>query len=304
MSHTVRFSAFIVVVLTSYALAFHAIFATCDEGSGLDEKFGTFGAALLSVFSAGLGEFGDILDDFAGAEEYCAENPAPRLLEPAGVVLLLGYLVVNGCICPRAPQPGTYLLNLLISSKGEMEFHLARTRLILQNSLAVAHRRIPAPFNLIQVGIGFVFDGVQECLWQNKNSSSQCSLPHEATKFTPATSTYGWFTFEGFLQRGAFALTMGVAALALSALLWIISLPWVAWSLFRWFCRWDQPRVRRCVFASKNERKGHFRTFFFTLFGACAWMLALVFAAVMCALCCIGSIILWGRGLWGVAEWS
>ncbi|CAN0376362.1 unnamed protein product, partial [Ascophyllum nodosum] len=342
MSHTVRFSAFIVVVLTSYALAFHAIFATCDEGSGLDEKFGTFAAALLSVFSAGLGEFGDILDDFAGAEEYCAENPAPRLLEPAGVVLLLGYLVVMAVV----------LLNLLIavlssahqkiSSKGEMEFHLARTRLILQNSLAVAHRRIPAPFNLILVGIGFLFDGVQdfpafcflarrtEVLEQEASQASQISdsqrranlaqgsaPPHkkivqsgERTKFTPATSTYGWFTFEGLLQRGAFTLTMGVAALALSALLWIISLPWVAWSLLRWFRRWDQPRVRRCFFGdegeevSTNERQGHFRKFFFTLFGACAWILALVFAAVMCALCCIGSIILWGRGLWSVAEWT
>ena len=56
--------------------------------------------------------------------------------------------------------------------------------------------------------------------------------------------------------------------------------------------------------ASTNERQGHFRTLFSTLFGACAWILALVFAAVLCALCCIGSIILWGRGLWGVAEWS
>ena len=117
MSHTVRFSAFIVVVLTSYALAFHAIFATCDEGSGLDEKFGTFAAALLSVFSAGLGEFGDILDDFAGAEEYCAENPAPRLLEPAGVVLLLGYLVVMAVV----------LLNLLIAVLSSAHQKVSRT---------------------------------------------------------------------------------------------------------------------------------------------------------------------------------
>lgn len=63
-------------------------------------------------------------------------------------------------------------------------------------------------------------------------------------KFIPATSTYAWFTFEGFIQRGAFALTMGLAAVALSSLLWVISLPWVAWSLLRWFFRWDQPRVK------------------------------------------------------------
>ena len=54
---------------------------------------------------------------------------------------------------------------LQVHSKGEMEFHMAKTRLIVQNSLAVTHRRIPAPFNLIQLGIGFLFDGVMECEW-------------------------------------------------------------------------------------------------------------------------------------------
>ena len=105
MSQTVRFSAFIIVVITSFALAFHAVFATCDEGSDLYEKFGTFAAALQSVFGAGLGEFGDTLGGFVDAEEYCAENPAPRLLEFAGVVLLLAYLVVMTVV----------LLNLLIA---------------------------------------------------------------------------------------------------------------------------------------------------------------------------------------------
>lgn len=38
----------------------------------------------------------------------------------------------------------------------------------MQTSLAVTHRRIPAPFNLIQVGVGFVVDGLQECSWHYK----------------------------------------------------------------------------------------------------------------------------------------
>lgn len=64
-------------------------------------------------------------------------------------------------------------------------------------------------------------------------------------KFKPVTSTYEWFTFEGSLQRLAFALTMGLTAVAFSTLLWIISLPWVAWSLLCWFFRWEHPPVRR-----------------------------------------------------------
>ena len=105
MSQTVRFSAFIVVVLTSFALAFHAVFATCDEGSDLHDNFGTFAAALISVFGAGLGEFGNMLEGFADAEEDCAENPAPRLLKSVGVALILAYLVVMTVV----------LLNLLVA---------------------------------------------------------------------------------------------------------------------------------------------------------------------------------------------
>lgn len=33
-------------------------------------------------------------------------------------------------------------------------------------------------------------------------------------------------------------------------------------------------------------------------------MIALGLAAILCVLSCIGSIILWLRGLWGVVEWS
>lgn len=74
------------------------------------------------------------------------------------------------------------------------------------------------------------------------------------SKFIPITSTSEWSTFEGFLQRLTFALTMGLAAVALSALLWIVSLPWVAWSLLSWFHRWDRPPVRHEVSANKSVR--------------------------------------------------
>lgn len=53
-----------------------------------------------------------------------------------------------------------------------------------------------------------------------------------------------------------------------------------------------------------TERQEHFWTFFRAISGFVAWVIALVFAGIMCALCCIGSIILWIRGLWGVVEWN
>lgn len=38
----------------------------------------------------------------------------------------------------------------------------------MTNSLAVAHQRIPAPLNLIQLSVGFIFDDFHECSWNYK----------------------------------------------------------------------------------------------------------------------------------------
>lgn len=50
----------------------------------------------------------------------------------------------------------------------------------------------------------------------------------------PITATHGWHTFDGTLQRLFFVLTMGLVAVGLNALLWVLSLPWVAWRLICW----------------------------------------------------------------------
>lgn len=60
MSHTLRFSAFIAMVMLSFALAFYAVFHTCGAGSvepdcGLDDAFGTFGNSLVTVYASALG---------------------------------------------------------------------------------------------------------------------------------------------------------------------------------------------------------------------------------------------------------
>ena len=63
VGHTARFAVFIVVVMmTSFALAFYSLFFSCEEGSELYMFFGKFHRALLTVFAAALGEFGTIID--------------------------------------------------------------------------------------------------------------------------------------------------------------------------------------------------------------------------------------------------
>lgn len=57
MSQTLRFSVFLLIFMTSFALSFHALFHDCDNDSVLGESFGNFHQALVVVFGAPLGDF-------------------------------------------------------------------------------------------------------------------------------------------------------------------------------------------------------------------------------------------------------
>lgn len=52
--------------------------------------------------------------------------------------------------------------------------------------------------------------------------------------FSPITSKHQWHTFDGMMQRFAFAFSMGLAAVALNAMLWVVSLPWMTWKFVSW----------------------------------------------------------------------
>ncbi|CAM9621106.1 unnamed protein product [Ectocarpus sp. 13 AM-2016] len=163
MSQTLRFGVFIVVVMAGFALAFTTVFGSCNADSLLGESFGSFGTAFLSVFEAPLGELS--FEDFHDVGTQCPDNPAPGRASDAGTFLLVAYLVVLAVV----------MLNLLVAvlttahgevnANGEKEFHLARTRLILQSARAVAHRRIPPPLNLVQLIVGLLLDTVGELAW-------------------------------------------------------------------------------------------------------------------------------------------
>ncbi|CAM9206588.1 unnamed protein product [Ectocarpus fasciculatus] len=167
MSHTLRFSAFIAMVMLSFALAFHAVFHTCgeydepqctldnDNAFPLRDSFGTFGDSLLTVFASALSgpEF-DLFDD-AGSDCRCN---LPRGARSAGISMMVVYTITMSVV----------LLNLLIAvlstahdevyANAEKEFHLARARLIVQSARSVAHRRPPPPLNLMKLGLGVLID--------------------------------------------------------------------------------------------------------------------------------------------------
>lgn len=95
LSQTLRFGVFIVVVMAGFALAFNAVFGSCDAGSDLDESYGSFGTALLTVFKAPLGEFK--FEDFDDVGGQCPYNPSPGRASDAGTFLL----VVSGWFACR-----------------------------------------------------------------------------------------------------------------------------------------------------------------------------------------------------------
>ena len=99
MSHTLRFSAFIAMVMLSFALAFHAVFHTCgtyvdpdgcDRGESDDfplrDAFGSFGDSFVTVFSSALGGPDFELFDDAGSDCRCN---LPQGARSAGISLMV-----------------------------------------------------------------------------------------------------------------------------------------------------------------------------------------------------------------------
>lgn len=94
MRHTLRFSAFIAMVMLSFALAFHAMFHTCGtsncpeeaEESPLGDAFGTFGRSFVTVFSSALG--GPDFDVFNGEHSEC-NCDLPEGAQSAGIFLMV-----------------------------------------------------------------------------------------------------------------------------------------------------------------------------------------------------------------------
>lgn len=101
LSQTLRFGVFIVVVMAGFALAFHAVFFSCDADSPLGGNFGTFPSALLYVFEAPLGEFD--FTEFDRVREQCPSHSSrEQAASDAGIFLLVvrNLCMVSAC-CPH-----------------------------------------------------------------------------------------------------------------------------------------------------------------------------------------------------------
>lgn len=155
LSHLARFSVFLVVVMASFAVAFHALFFACEKQQAADlvEYFGSFWTSLLFLFRA---MFGDIDFSIFKDADLCSNNP--RWAYDVSVWLLVVYLVIMSIL----------LMNLLIAilttvhadvyANAEKEFHLTRAKLVLQIGHAVAQCDLPAPLNLVKVLLGVGVD--------------------------------------------------------------------------------------------------------------------------------------------------
>lgn len=159
--HLLRFSVFLVVIMTSFAVAFFAMFSICrddddeTELNDLGTQFKTLSSSLLFTFDAMLGSPG--FDLFK--EESCG---GPTWSTDIGVLMLVIYLVIMAVL----------LLNLLIALlstvhsdmnvNAEMEFHLARTHIIMKSARWVSRKRTPPPVNIVMAALGLVVDVVGE----------------------------------------------------------------------------------------------------------------------------------------------
>ncbi|CBN74319.1 Transient Receptor Potential Channel. Partial sequence [Ectocarpus siliculosus] len=377
ISDTLRFSAFISVVMLSFALAFHAVFHTCGEFEDptcntnddpdfpLRDAFGTFGRSFVTVFSAALGGPDFELYEAAGSECRCK---LPDGAQEAGIFLMVVYMVIMAVV----------LLNLLIAvlstahskvyDNGDKEFHLARAKLIYQSARVVTRRRPPPPLNLVKVVLGTLIDATTEPVrfrrWMVRNppedeneanpadgaggggggggghendavegeaegdqgnigggSPGDCPIAGTpGDEFIAWTQTHEWRTFEGGVQRVLFAFTFGAAAIVMSAILWTLSVPWVAWCLLRLAHPVVEKRAENLEdeeddtnqglgdIEEEEEMKekvhpGYFRRIFITFLWSAVLVVATAVAAILCALYILFSVVLWFVGLHMIYKW-
>lgn len=87
-------------------------------------------------------------------------------------------------------------------------------------------------------------------------SSSTSSGDASSDAFPTFSSTTRWRSIEGAINRLIFACTMGVVAVVLLSVLWVVSLPWIAWRIFRWRFPRVRERMTACrqVFRSSASR--------------------------------------------------
>ncbi|CAM9206508.1 unnamed protein product [Ectocarpus fasciculatus] len=338
MSHTLRFAAFIAMVMLSFALAFHAVFHTCGEYKDpectidddadflLRDAFGSFGDSFVTVFTFALGGPDFEAFQLAGSDCRC---DLPEGARNAGIFLLVVYMITMTVV----------LLNLLVAvlstthgkvyANAEKEFHHARARLIYQSARVVSRARPPPPLNLIKLVCGVLLDAGTE-VWRVgvwlKGGRSQAKM------LSPFSTTHQWKTLEGGLQRLEFAFTFGVATVGLSAILWIVSVPWVAWCLHRLVRRPAEEETEAEAEAHEpdddgsgtNEseddddddddgddvddgkekpRPGYFRRFLSGIKSLCYLLIAMVGASFLCLLYIFATTILWAVGIWMIVIW-
>ncbi|CAM9277026.1 unnamed protein product [Scytosiphon promiscuus] len=208
------------------------------------------------------------------------------------------------------------LLNLLIAvlstahaevyANAEKEFHLARAKLIQQSWQDVQKERQPPPINLIMPIVGLLADAIG-IVWHavrgmcsspganpsnlpaftrgSNGSSNSFRQPSGATGESvagPVSETYLWDAAIGAVHRGLFAAIVGSLALAASAVLWVMSTPWIAWQIFRRL----YPEVRHA-----------------TILKGVGWALACTLATALSITCAFACIALWLCGLWGIGQW-
>ncbi|CAN0155634.1 unnamed protein product [Ectocarpus sp. 6 AP-2014] len=104
----------------------------------------------------------------------------------------------------------------------------------------------------------------------------------------------------GGMERLLFALTMGPVALALSSVLWAISIPSLAGRIVRWMlCQAVADRKPKL----RSRRAGYFRKFCSGIVGPLGLVVGLSLALVLVVVSLLGSVLLWFRGLYEVFEW-
>ncbi|CAM9651710.1 unnamed protein product [Ectocarpus fasciculatus] len=172
--HLARFSVFMLVVMVSFALAFHSLYSdpNCSEGDELFESYSTIRESLLDMFKAMLGD--PNFNRFEAGRNLTCTGPSWEF--DAGITLLTMYVVLQAILMLNLLIAVLSTVHDTVSENAITEFHLARSQFIQASAASVEGGRLPPPLNLLMAAILIVVDVFGEiCHWVGKCLCCVCN---------------------------------------------------------------------------------------------------------------------------------
>lgn len=164
-------------------------------------------------------------------KEFACKGPA--WLYDAGIALRVLYMVIMAILMLNLLIAVRSMVHDTVHERTELEFNLARNQFIQSRAGVVARGHLPPPLNLLMIVISTAVDLTPGVILTKWSRVAPLRFLFRTTRSRVHAARFRVVVKE-VLRRLLFALRMGILALEITALLWIVCLPSLAIGIPRW----------------------------------------------------------------------